>query len=218
MGTCCYSYNPPKKKQEHQQIIFCRSFCSGISGRFFPPKKPFAVWFFAPPPEWQWPTDSIGGLHRSTFFLIPLTLQISLVKTNLTAGLAKEKIGLDLDDPYLDLLEMSMFTAFWWDERANILQTWKIISAGKKKAWIMGRPTLTPSCSLLKQTSCLMAKNINHVLVRDPYQLYKIFICHCLRDSFPIHTGDAPKLRWERRGTGYPRLGVYKTPGWVKLL
>ena len=158
MGTCGYTYNPPKKNhQEHQQTIFCRSFCSGISGRFFPPKKnPFAVWFFAPPgmtmTDWfdWWPP---------LFHLLPRPpYSPDLPGKNKFDSLGwLEKIGLDLDDPYLDLLGM-MSSFCFLGEKANNLHTWKIISARRKKPSIMGRPTLTPSCSLLKQTSCLMEK------------------------------------------------------------
>ena len=63
MGTCGYSYNPPQKKhQEHQQTHFCRSFCSGISRKILPPKKPFRCLVFCTTPgmtmsDWfdRWP-------------------------------------------------------------------------------------------------------------------------------------------------------------------
>lgn len=110
MGTCGYSYNPPKKTKNTSKQFFADRFAPELP-EYSSPKKPFRCLFFAP--EWQWPTDSIGGLHCSTFFLVPLTLQISLIWQIWPPGWL-EKIGLDLDDPYLDLLKMSMFLFFGW--------------------------------------------------------------------------------------------------------
>jgi len=83
----------------------------------------------------------------------------------------------------------------------------------------MGKPTLTPSCSLLKQTSCLMEKTSTISI----YKKYTYFLSKgslstiqnlhlpLFKGEFPIYIGDAPKLRWFQNDEKHGTI----TPGWV---